>query len=136
MYKRQGYVSEKILDCLVSGIVPIYAGADDIADYVPEDCFIPYNRFKNPEEMMGYLKKIDKKQYQEYLDAIQNFLNSDKTKVFDGEEYAKNVYYLIEHAKMNTFRVDGSHRFFLNFCIIKQKASEKIKKCIKNIRNH
>ena len=64
MKNVKGYVSEKILDCLVSGIVPIYAGADDIADYVPEDCFIPYNRFKNPEEMMGYLKKIDKKQYQ------------------------------------------------------------------------
>ena len=31
MKNVKGYVSEKILDCLVSGIVPIYAGADDIA---------------------------------------------------------------------------------------------------------
>ena len=46
------YVVEKSLDCLVSGILPIYSGPDDIADYVPEVCFIPYNRFKNPEEMM------------------------------------------------------------------------------------
>lgn len=136
MKNVKGYVSEKILDCLVSGIVPIYAGADDIANYVPQECFIPYNRFKNPEEMMEYLKKIDKNQYQTYLDAIQNFLNSDKTKIFDGEEYARDIYYLVDHATMSSFRVDRVHRFILNCCIIKQEALGKVKKWIKDIRNH
>ena len=36
-----GYVSEKILDCLTAGIVPIYKGADDISKYIPQNCFIP-----------------------------------------------------------------------------------------------
>ena len=38
---------------------------------------------------MEYLKAIDEKQYKGYLNAIRNFLNSDQTKVFDGEEYAR-----------------------------------------------
>ena len=97
---------------MVSGIVPVYAGADDISDYVPQECFIPYQRFQNPEEMMEYLKAIDEKQYKGYLNAIRNFLNSDQTKVFDGEEYARDVYYLTEHAYLNTFRVDKMHRIF------------------------
>ena len=133
MKNVRGYVSEKILDCLVSGIVPVYAGADDISDYVPQECFIPYQRFQNPEEMMEYLKAIDEKQYKGYLNAIRNFLNSDQTKVFDGEEYARDVYYLTEHAYLNTFRVDKMHRIFLNAGIVKQELAQKIKKLVRSI---
>ncbi len=55
MKNVNGYVSEKILDCLTAGIVPIYKGADDISKYIPQNCFIPYDRFETPEQMMGYL---------------------------------------------------------------------------------
>ena len=37
-----GYITEKILDCLESGIVPIYAGAPNIDRIIPNDCFIDY----------------------------------------------------------------------------------------------
>ena len=37
MKNIKGYVTEKILDCLTAGIVPVYAGADNIEEYVFED---------------------------------------------------------------------------------------------------
>lgn len=127
MKNVRGYVTEKILDCFVAGIVPVYAGADDITDYVPQECFIPYNRFQNPEEMMEYLKKISKEQYDTYLNAAQNFLHSEKIKEFDGEEYARDIYFLAEHAEMKSFRIDWIHRVILNWNILKQEISQKIK---------
>lgn len=37
-----GYVTEKIIDCLVAGVVPIYLGAPDIAEHVPVEAFVPF----------------------------------------------------------------------------------------------
>jgi hypothetical protein len=35
-----GYITEKIIDCFVAGTIPIYLGAPDIAEYIPEEFFI------------------------------------------------------------------------------------------------
>lgn len=35
-----GYVTEKVIDCLLAGTIPIYWGAPDLEKYVPENCFI------------------------------------------------------------------------------------------------
>jgi len=34
-----GYVTEKIIDCFVAGVVPVYLGAPDVSDYVPPLAF-------------------------------------------------------------------------------------------------
>ena len=35
-----GLVTEKIIDCIFAGCIPVYWGAPDITDYVPKNCFI------------------------------------------------------------------------------------------------
>jgi len=34
-----GYITEKIFDCFYAGTVPIYLGAENVTDYIPENCF-------------------------------------------------------------------------------------------------
>jgi len=41
----RGYVTEKIFDCFQGGYVPVYLGADNICDYVPENTFIDKKSF-------------------------------------------------------------------------------------------
>lgn len=36
----EGYVTEKLIECLVAGVVPAYIGAPDIGNYVPSTCYL------------------------------------------------------------------------------------------------
>ena len=41
----EGYISEKIFDAFFSNNIPIYCGAPNIKNFIPEDCFINMNDF-------------------------------------------------------------------------------------------
>ncbi|KAF9905377.1 4-alpha-L-fucosyltransferase [Lobosporangium transversale] len=58
-----GYVSEKIYDALAIGAVPIYLGADDINDYVPEGSYINAADFKDTNELVKYMRNVDRSQF-------------------------------------------------------------------------
>lgn len=47
----KGYVTEKIFDCLYAGTIPLYLGAKDISDLIPEDAYIDCRKFASLEEM-------------------------------------------------------------------------------------
>lgn len=126
-----GYVTEKILDCLTAGIVPVYAGASDITAYLPEDCFIRYDDFKSLEEMEGFLRNISKEEYEHYLKCASDFLHSEAVNRFAGEEYARLVYQMIASAGKKNFSVKKTDRLRLDFKVWKQKTASDIKRMAK-----
>ncbi|HEU64223.1 MAG: hypothetical protein KR126chlam4_00256 [Candidatus Anoxychlamydiales bacterium] len=81
----KGYITEKIFDCFQAASVPIYLGADNIKDYIPENCFIDKRNFKSYNELYIHLKTMSKEEYLMYLENIKDFLNGDESKVFKGE---------------------------------------------------
>jgi len=85
----KGYITEKIFDCFAAGVVPIYWGASNVADYIPEECFIDRRKFKGDRELYAFLKKITKKEYEGYLQSAECFLRSKKAEVFTAEHFAK-----------------------------------------------
>lgn len=87
----RGYVTEKILDCLTSGIVPIYAGAPDVCDYVPEDCFIKLRNYKNYEDLYDYISNVDEDGYKKFLSAADRFIHSPLPDHFSGKRYAQYI---------------------------------------------
>lgn len=74
----RSYLTEKIFDCFFYKIIPIYLGAPNISDLIPEECFIDYRKFKNDLELLNYIKNISHKEANEYLQAAHNFVNSEK----------------------------------------------------------
>lgn len=94
-----GYITEKILDCFTSGIVPIYAGAPNVSQYIPIGAYIDYFRFQTPEDLDHYLQNMTKEEYEGYLRAADEFLGSEKTEVFMGKRYAGYVYQLTGYQK-------------------------------------
>lgn len=85
----KGYITEKIFDCFTAGVVPVYWGASNVADYIPENCFIDRRKFKNNQHMYDFLKKISKEEYERYLDNTAVFLKSEKAKLFTAEHFAQ-----------------------------------------------
>lgn len=77
-----GYITEKIFDSLFSRCIPIYWGAPDIKEYIPENCFIDLNDFKNIEECVAYCNNLNSEEKEIYRIEIDRFLESDNFKKF------------------------------------------------------
>jgi alpha(1,3/1,4) fucosyltransferase len=86
-----GYVTEKIFDSFAAGCIPIYWGASNIKELIPADCFIDRRDFKTYEDLYDYIKKIDTRQYLDYLDNIKKYLNSEDANIFTATTYAQTL---------------------------------------------
>ena len=84
-----GYVTEKIIDSIFAGCVPIYFGAPDITRYIPEGCFIDFRDFsaksgkllfntESYDKLNHFLRSINRKTYNQYIDNINRFISSDQ----------------------------------------------------------
>lgn len=54
-----GYVTEKIVNAMLAGAIPIYLGAPDIGNYFNPKSFINVSSFNTTQSMVEYVKKID-----------------------------------------------------------------------------
>ena len=86
-----GYLTEKLFDCLFSGIVPVYLGAPNISELVPADCFIHKEDYPTYASLYDRLKSIDEVEYMGYLDRIEAYVRSDAARPFHATSFAKTV---------------------------------------------
>ncbi len=70
----RGYLTEKILDCMASGTVPVYYGCSNIEELVPRDCFIDYRRFASLEELDAFLQDMTDHEYLGYAERMRKFV--------------------------------------------------------------
>lgn len=93
----EGYITEKIFDCFYANSIPIYYGAPDIADHIPEDCFIDFRKFKNFDELNIFLNSISNSEFDKYITAINSFLESTEFNKFSEVTFAKNLLHTIQN---------------------------------------
>lgn len=105
-YGVKGYITEKIFDCLVAGIVPIYQGASNINDYVPLKCYIDYTSFTTLEELREFLLNMDEDTYNGYLAAADELLDTDIQKHFSGELLARQILCMFETGEQRNLMLD------------------------------
>lgn len=86
-----GYISEKIMDCFFSGCVPVYYGAPNITEYIPENCFIDYRSFSSFDSLFNFLRNISEDDYNLYIQNIKNFLSSKNVYPFSAECFVETI---------------------------------------------
>ena len=91
-----GYITEKIFDCFFTGCIPIYWGASNITDYIPENAFIDRRKFDSYDDLYKYMKKMTPYEYQKYIDSIQEFVTGPKIKPFSAENFTDTILQLIK----------------------------------------
>jgi len=79
---QRGYISEKIFDVFFARTIPIYMGANNVKEYIPEACFIDMRDFKSYNELYAYLVKMTPEEYNFRLQAISRFLKSDTFNIY------------------------------------------------------
>lgn len=84
-----GYVTEKIFDAMQAGAVPIYEGASNIDDYIPSNCYVPYNKFSSLQELFDYLQAFTETDYEYYQQNIRTFLASEQAKKFEKDQFVE-----------------------------------------------
>jgi alpha(1,3/1,4) fucosyltransferase len=77
-----GYVTEKIFDCLYSGAIPVYFGAVDINDLIPDSCYIDARRFASWKDLYVVLMSMSSVDLHNMRIAGRQFLESDKGMLF------------------------------------------------------
>ena len=77
----QNYYTEKILDCFITGNIPIYRGCANIGDYFDKRGIITFDTL---EELENILNSITKKTYEDMLpyakinyNLAKNYINPD-----------------------------------------------------------
>ncbi len=86
-----GYVTEKIFDAFMAGCVPVYWGAPDITQYVPENCFIDFRRFSGYAELYDFLKAMPDSEYLGYLERIAAFARRQPGGLFSTDRAALTI---------------------------------------------
>lgn len=72
----QGYVTEKIFDCLYAGTIPLYLGAKNIESLIPPEAYVDCRRFGTWGEMRDAAMRMPAQEIQAMRDAGRAFLES------------------------------------------------------------
>lgn len=87
-YENAGYsgcTTEKILDAMFAGSVPIYLGDPEVTEMVPKEAFIDLRDFKNYESLYAFLKGMSEAEYEGYRQAIHRFVHGGGVKPFGAQ---------------------------------------------------
>ncbi len=72
-----GYVTEKIFDCLYAGTIPVYWGARDIDSYIPRGAYIDARQFTSWTEMWAAVRQVTPSQIAEMKAVGRAFFKSE-----------------------------------------------------------
>ncbi len=98
----KGWITEKIFDCFFAGTVPIYLGAPDIQDYIPQGCFIDMRQFPDYPSLHKYLKSLSPTDVDGFRLRARQFLESPQYEPFTKRSYAELFRQIIqEDADLN-----------------------------------
>ena len=88
MSDTPGYITEKIWDSFKAKTVPVYWGASNINEYVPQDCFIDYRDFWDFDKLHQFLSDMTEIEYNAYIQNIENFLQTREAKRWFDRDWA------------------------------------------------
>ncbi len=86
-----GYITEKIFDCFFAGCIPVYWGANNVTDFIPEECFIDKRKFASYDNLFSFLNKLSNEERQGYALAINRFIKSKAGQKFSVNYFAENI---------------------------------------------
>lgn len=105
----QGYISEKILDSLIAGTIPIYYGGYMIDEFINPKTFILIRNEKDMKRKIEYIKKIDNDDnlYKKILN--EKLFIDDNIPILIKKEEKKFFNHIFEQEKNKAKRIDNNN---------------------------
>jgi len=73
-----GYITEKVVDAMAAGCVPLYRGASDITDYIPSTSIITIGERDHPVDIANQVLAIDTQRLHSIVAAGREFLTTPR----------------------------------------------------------
>lgn len=86
-----GYITEKIIDCLVAGVIPVYMGAPDIKEYIPYNLFVHAKDFASFGEMHNALRSFNQKDGERMIELGRWWIESARAWPYNNRVFAKRI---------------------------------------------
>ena len=86
-----GYITEKIFDCFFAGCIPVYWGASNITQYIPENTFIDRRKFDSYKRLYDFMVKMDDRTYLDYVHNIETFVNGPEIYSFSADNFCATI---------------------------------------------
>lgn len=99
-----GYVTEKIIDCYMAGVIPIYLGAPDIGKFVPPDSFIDMRKYKSMRSLHNFIEKIPEQAALKMISEGRKFLHTEKGRLFSYDSFANFIFEMVLGMRPNSLR--------------------------------
>jgi glycosyltransferase involved in cell wall biosynthesis len=81
---HNNYFTEKILDCFLTGVIPIYRGAKNIDYFFDKEGIITFNTV---QELIEILSSLTEEYYYSRLNSIKNNFEKAKKYAYDNDSY-------------------------------------------------
>ena len=90
--KVEGYITEKVINGMLAGCIPIYSGAPDIAKYFNPKSMICVDSFPSFQDALDYIARVDQDDnlYRQILEEPW-FPNNELPSFFDGTEVLEKI---------------------------------------------
>jgi hypothetical protein len=86
-----GWLTEKMLDAMFAGSVPVYQGDPEVAKLVPPAAFIDKRNFPDYDALYAYLQGMPSAEYEGYRQAIHQFVHGDSIKPLGAEAFTEMI---------------------------------------------
>jgi hypothetical protein len=86
-----GWLTEKMLDAMFAGSVPIYLGDPLVTEIVPPEAFIDKRKFPDYASLYHYLKGMSEIEYESYRNAIHNIVFGEAIKPLGAQAFAEMI---------------------------------------------
>lgn len=86
-----GYLTEKMLDAMFAGCVPIYEGDPEVTQIVPAAAFIDKRHFHDYDALYRYLKGMSNGEYEGYRKAIHDFVHGELIRPLGAEAFVDTI---------------------------------------------
>lgn len=101
-----GYITEKIIDCFVAGVIPVYLGAPDIEEFLPSDSFIDVRKYQSWDSLLAKLTSLGEMEATKMIDNGRKFLATSEGQSHSFEGFASFIEGLILRECGNPLYVD------------------------------
>jgi hypothetical protein len=86
-----GWLTEKMLDAMFAGSVPVYLGDPEVAKLVPREAFIDKRDFPDYDALYRHLKGMSQADYEGHRRAIHSFVHGDLIKPLGAEALTEMI---------------------------------------------
>lgn len=86
-----GYLTEKLFDCLFAGTIPIYYGEPNIQKIVPKDTILLLSDYVDLSDLGITMATMSDEEIRKRRDNIRDFIQSEKIKDYSTESFVGKV---------------------------------------------